>query len=98
MKVVRSPLVRVALTALACLSGMAGAQTAPSSPVPPMRGTVCAHFALNAPDDAQVVTCKGLGKFLSIAELYERGYRVVSSSAATGTAQGVIFIYIEERK
>lgn len=88
------------LAILACLGHAAQAQTAsPSAPTPPQpRGTVCTHYVLNAPDDVPVITCKGIGKILSVAELYERGYRVVSATQATGTGQGVVFIYIEERK
>jgi hypothetical protein len=62
-----------------------------------MKGTVC--FANSLRDTEHIaIFCKGLGKFASVAEIYERGYRVVSSGVLPETAISTVFLIIEERK
>ena len=63
----------------------------------PIKGTVC--FANSLRDTERVaIACKGLGKFASVAEIYERGYRVVSSGVLPEAGTGTVFLIIEERK
>lgn len=80
---------------LAACGAAANASDAPTSPPP--KGTVC--FANSLRNTEQVaISCKGLGKFTSIAEIYERGYRVVSSGVLPEAGTGTVFFFIEERK
>lgn len=63
----------------------------------PLKGTVC--FANLQRDSEQgSISCKGLGKFASVAEIYDRGYRVVSSGVLPSSGPGTAFLIIEERK
>lgn len=80
---------------LAACGVSANASDAPTSPPP--KGTVC--FANSLRNTEQIaISCKGLGKFNSIAEIYERGYRVVSSGVLPEAGTGTVFFFIEERK
>lgn len=45
----------------------------------PPKATICYSSNAMRVIDQQPMSCKGLGKFNSIDELYQRGYRVVSS-------------------
>lgn len=70
---------------------------AQQTPAPAPKGTVC--FANAIRDTERVnISCKGLGKFSSIAEIYEKGYRVVSSSVINETQVGTLVIFIEQSK
>ena len=75
--------------ALATVTINASAETA-------RKGTVC--FA-NGIRHTEVVPifCKGLGHFTSIAEIYEHGYRVVSSGVLNEPG-GTVYLIIEEQK
>lgn len=86
----------VAATLVALFFSITGSVSAQTAPV---KGTVC--FAQTLRDTEHVaIFCKGLGKFASIAEIYERGFRVVSSGivAEAGIGTGTVFLIIEERK
>jgi hypothetical protein len=73
------------------------ATTSSSAQTSPMKGTVC--FANSLRDTEHVaISCKGLGKFASVAEIYERGFRVVSSGVLPEAGTGTVFLIIEERK
>lgn len=74
---------------------LANASDASASTAP--KGTVC--FANSLRNTEQIaISCKGLGKFNSIAEIYERGYRIVSSGVLPEAGTGTVFFFIEERK
>jgi hypothetical protein len=63
----------------------------------PLKGTICFAASIREADKSPIA-CKGLGKFLSVAEIYEHGYRVVSSGVLPETPAGTVFLIIEERK
>jgi hypothetical protein len=68
-----------------------------SAQIAPVKGTVC--FAVSIREaERSPIACKGLGKFASVAEIYEHGYRVVSSGVLPETPAGTVFLIIEERK
>jgi opacity protein-like surface antigen len=80
---------------VAACGSAANASDAPTPPPP--KGTVC--FANSLRNTEQVgIWCKALGKFSSIADIYERGYRVVSSGVLPEAGTGTVFFFIEERK
>ena len=79
---------------LAALSTSSGAVDAPASGVP--KGTICYGSNGLRTADAQPITCKGLGRFTSVADIYERGYRVVTSGVLP-EAGGTVFLIIELR-
>lgn len=58
------------------------------------KATIC--YSTNAMRliDQQPMSCKGLGKFNSIDDLYQRGYRVVSSGVIP-EAGSTIYLIIE---
>ena len=63
----------------------------------PIKGTVC--FANQIRDTEKVpILCKGLGKFANVSDLYERGYRVVSSTVLQEAGVNTVVFFIEERK
>ena len=63
----------------------------------PIKGTVC--FVNHMREIEQVpFFCKGLGKIASVNELYERGYRVVSSTVLQESVVNTVVFFIEERK
>jgi len=63
----------------------------------PIKGTVC--FANSLRDTERVaIYCKGLGEFASVAEIYERGFRIVSSGVLPEAGTGAVFLIIEERR
>jgi hypothetical protein len=81
----------------ATLSNTAAPAIAQQSSEPAPKGTVC--FANSIRDTERVnISCKGLGKFSSVAEIYERGYRIVSTSVIHETQVGTVVIFIEEKK
>jgi hypothetical protein len=80
---------------LAACGVSANASDATTSPPP--KGTVCFSNSLRNTEQI-AISCKGLGKFNSIAEIYERGYRVVSSGVLPEAGTGTVFFFIEERK
>lgn len=62
-----------------------------------VKGTVC--FSNQIRDTEKVnIFCKGLGKFVSVAEIYERGFRIVSSGVLPEAGTNTVFFFIEERK
>jgi hypothetical protein len=63
----------------------------------PPKGTVCFAMTLRNTEQAHIA-CKGLGKFSSVAEIYEKGYRVVSSGVFPEAGVSTVFLIIEERK
>jgi hypothetical protein len=63
----------------------------------PPKGTVCFSNSLRNADQIPIA-CKGLGKFSSVAEIYEKGYRVVSSGVFIEAGVSTVFLIIEERK
>ncbi len=82
----------VNLASLLLFSVAAGAQDAG-----PIKGTVC--FTYDIRNTEQVpFSCKGLGKFANVSDLYERGYRVVSSTVVKETSVNTVVFFIEERK
>ena len=79
---------------VASLSLFASASSAQDVASP--KGTIC--FTYNIRDIAKVpFTCTGLGKFASINELYERGYRVVSSTVLQESTVNTLIFFIEKR-
>ena len=69
------------------------------------KGTICYSNSLVVAGEANlIINCKGLGKFNSIAEIYDRSYRVVSSGFVPESRPGMpaftstIYMIIEERK
>jgi len=64
---------------------------------PPPKGTICFSNSIRNTDQIPI-SCKGLGKFSSIAEIYDRGFRVVSSGVIPEAGIGTVFLIIEERK
>lgn len=65
--------------------------------VGPVKGTVC--FSSQIRDTEKVnISCKGLGKFATVAEIYERGFRIVSSGVLQEAGNNTVFFFIEERK
>lgn len=80
------------MASLSLFAFAAGAQDAG-----PIRGTVC--FANQIRDTEKVpIFCKGLGKFNNISDLYDRGYRVVSSTVLPEAGVNTVVFFIEERK
>lgn len=63
---------------------------------PPPKGTICYGTNGLRMADTQPISCKELGRFSSVAEIYERGYRVVSSGVLPEPG-GTIFLIIEQR-
>ncbi len=80
---------------LAACSAAAIAADAPPSPAP--KGTVCFSYEMRNTEKVPI-GCKGLGRFFSIAEIYERGYRVVSSTTVMEGPVYTVIFFIEERK
>jgi len=101
-----NPLTRaVALVAsLAAISAhVAVAADAPQGSVP--RATICYSNNMSPKAGEQtVIGCQGLGKFSSLHELYERGFRVVSSGFVPDPRVGMspftqtMYFLVEERK
>jgi hypothetical protein len=89
-KIVLCALVLVGSSAISAV-----AADAPAGPAP--KGTVCFSNALRN-TEAVPISCKGLGKFASVAEIYDRGYRVVSTGVITEAGTGTVYLIIEERK
>jgi hypothetical protein len=63
----------------------------------PPKGTVCFSNAIRNTEQIPI-SCKNFGKFSSVAEIYERGYRVVSSGVLPEAGTGTVFFFIEERR
>ena len=64
---------------------------------PPPKGTVC--FARSLRDTEQIpMFCKGLGNMASVAEIYERGYRVVSTGITPEAGTGTVWLIIEKTR
>jgi|GEM_PF-6491933 len=81
---------------LAACGICAKAADAPAS-LPP-KGTICYSYNIGLEKDQTVIGCRGLGKFSSIAELYEKGYRVVNSGFVPGGTGQTMYFIIEDRK
>ena len=81
------------ILAASCTAANATEATTSSPP----KGTVCFSYTLRNTEQGGI-SCKGLGKFSSVAEIYERGYRVVSSGVLPEAGAGTVFFFIEERK
>jgi hypothetical protein len=69
------------------------------------KGTICySNNLVVAGESNALINCKGLGKFTSIAEIYERGYRVVNTGFLPDPRPGVppltstLYLIVEERK
>jgi hypothetical protein len=82
----------VCAIALVAVSFAASAADAPPAP----KGTVCFVNTLRTPFP-EAISCRDLGKFATVAEIYERGYRVVTAGILAETG-GAMFLIIEERK
>jgi hypothetical protein len=64
----------------------------------PVKGTVCFTNSLRDTERSPI-SCKGLSaKFASVAEIYERGYRVVSSGVVPDVTAVTVFLIIEEMR
>lgn len=81
---------------LAACGVVANAADTPPGPSP--KGTICYSYNIGLEKDQTVIGCRGLGKFSSIAELYEKGYRVVNSGFVPGGTGQTMYFIIEERK
>ena len=81
----------VILTATCASSGAADV---PAGSAP--KGTICYGANGLRTVETQPISCRGLGKFASVAEIYERGYRVVTSGVLP-EAGGTIYLIIESR-
>lgn len=81
----------------------ASAADAPAGAAP--KATICYSTNISAKAGEQtVIGCQGLGKFGSLHEIYERGYRVVASGFVPDPRPGMspftqtMYFVIEERK
>ncbi len=70
-----------------------------------VRGTMCTSNSLMVPGEKNtLIACKGMGPFNSVAEIYDRGFRVVSSGFLPDSRPGFpplthgFYMIIEERK
>lgn len=81
------------------LTSLCGASFADATP----KGTLCYSNNITFEKDSTSISCRGInGAFRSVAEIYERGYRVVTSGfvpdpRSGGSSQTMYFV-IEERK
>ena len=81
---------RLALFALGVVGSVVSAFAAdpPGGSAP--KGTICYSNNLAvAGEQTALIGCKGVGRFTSVSEIYERGYRVVSSGFLPETRNGL---------
>lgn len=86
--------ISVAFISMALVEPVLAADAPPS---PPPKGTVCFSNAIRNTEQVPIF-CKNVGKFSSVGDIYERGYRVVSSGVLPEAGTGTVFFFIEERR
>jgi Lon protease-like protein len=88
------------VSACACVAPVASAADGPANPAP--KGTICYSNNITLEEDRTLISCRGLGRFKSLAELFEHGYRVVTSGFVPNPTNGgntaAMYFVIEERK
>jgi hypothetical protein len=85
----KSPIYFFAAIMLA-LSGSASAQAVPA------KGGVCWAIAFPVPSPTTVFTCQHIGA-VTVGQIYEKGYRVVSSMSHS-SMNGAVSLIIEEQR
>jgi hypothetical protein len=81
---------------VASLSLFASASAAQDAASP--KAAICYTFYIRDIAKTQPsFNCPGAGKFTNISEVYERGYRVVSSNVLAGSSYDIFIVFIEKR-
>lgn len=80
------------------------AVAAEPSATSPVKGAICYSNNLVVPGEQSVViSCKGIGRFGSVVEMYEKGFRVVSSGFLPESRPGMppltstMYLIVEQR-
>lgn len=88
-------MMRIILGAVALTSCGLSAFAADSAPEPLPKGTVCFSHDMRTLATSPL-SCVNLGKFSSVAALYERGYRVVSATYGEPQNVGLYTLIVEQ--